>query len=164
MVSPMNIASASAMTVSIHARDTDRPIEFKTTTKSGVSQLIAAMAMPYSPTLRSFLLASILSFPNRPTSDAGLLATSACLLDGRARYGPIGAEDATVARFRLQQDAAVAAVVEELAGVRRHSLGRLVTAIRTGNERVLDHGTTLDGNPACVVADANASGAVFWSS
>ena len=118
----------------------------------------------YNPTHKSFLSASILSYLNRPNSDPGLLATSARLLDGRASYGPIGAEDAAVARFRLQQHAAAAAVVEELAGVRRHSLGRLVAAVRTGNERVHDHGITLDGNPACVVADANASGAVFWSS
>jgi len=122
------------------------------------------MAMPYSPTHKSFLFASIPSYLNRPNSDPGLLATNARLLDGWASYGPIGAEDAAVARFRLQQHAAAAAVVEELAGVRRHSLGRLVAAVRTGNERVLDHGITLDGNPACVVADANASGAVFWSS
>jgi hypothetical protein len=114
---------------------------------------------PYPPLATNVGLRPVL-----PNSGAGLLATSACLLDGRARYGPIGAEDAAVARSRLQQDAAAAAVVEELAGVRRHPLGHLVTATWAGHDRVLDHGITLDGNPACVVADANASGAVFWSS
>jgi hypothetical protein len=36
MVSPINIASATAMTVSIQARGTDWPIASKTTTKNGV--------------------------------------------------------------------------------------------------------------------------------
>ena len=36
MVTPMNIASPTAMTVSIQARGTDWPIASKTTTKNGV--------------------------------------------------------------------------------------------------------------------------------
>jgi hypothetical protein len=68
----MNIASATAMAVSIHGRNTERPIASKTTARSGVSQLTAAMAMPHSPTHRSFLLVSILSYPNRLDSEAGL--------------------------------------------------------------------------------------------
>lgn len=76
-----------------------------------------------------------------------ILAGSGALnrLHWRTRHRTVGAEDAAVTRFRFQQHSAPAAVIEELAGVCRHPLGRLVPATRTGNDRVIDHGITLDG-------------------
>src|SRR3989344_2704670 len=53
-------------------------------------------------------------------------------LDGRTGHVRIRAEDAAVARLGLEEDAAALAVVEVLAGVGRHGLGRLVAAMRTG--------------------------------
>ena len=67
------------------------------------------------------------------------------LLDGRAGDGPVGTEDTAVTRFRLQQRAAAAAVIKELTGVRRHPLGRLVSATRAGDDGMLDHGITREG-------------------
>jgi len=67
------------------------------------------------------------------------------LLDGWAGDGPVGAKDTAVTRFRLQQRAAAATVIEELTGVHRHPLGRLVSATRAGDDGMLDHGITLEG-------------------
>src|SRR5215813_6710511 len=92
------------------------------------------------------------------------MAAGSRLLDGRTRDRPVGAKDAAVAGRGLQAGAASRTVVEELAGVRWHPLRRLVSAVRAGDNRLLDHGITLEGYPACVVADIRASGAVFWSS
>lgn len=49
-----------------------------------------------------------------------LPTATALLLDGRVLPGTEGTEHAAIARFGLQQRLAVAALVEELAGVRRH--------------------------------------------
>src|SRR6266568_4313048 len=63
----------------------------------------------------------------------------AVLLDRRARHGSVGAEDAAIARPRLEPGTASAAVVKELASVGRHGLCGLVPALRAGQGRLKLH-------------------------
>jgi hypothetical protein len=56
-------------------------------------------------------------------------------LNRRTRDIAIRAVDATVARLRAKQGAAAGALVEELAGVSRHRLRRVVPAVRTSQDR-----------------------------
>jgi hypothetical protein len=56
------------------------------------------------------------------------LRTAIPSLDRRARHRAVRAKYATVTRLRFQARAAAPAVVEELAGVRRHLLGGTVAA------------------------------------
>lgn len=60
-------------------------------------------------------------------------------LNGRAGHRSIGAKDAAVARLRLEPGAAALAVMEEPAGVGRHSLDRLIAALGTGQSRLQLH-------------------------
>ena len=50
----------------------------------------------------------------------------AVLLDRRAGHSSVGAENAAITRLGLKADSATLAVIEELAGVRRHDLGRQI--------------------------------------
>jgi hypothetical protein len=65
-------------------------------------------------------------------TDTDELAASLVLLHRRTRNRTIGAKHAAIARKRLQSLAAAFAVIEELAGVRRHGLDRLMAASRAG--------------------------------
>jgi len=62
----------------------------------------------------------------------GRVAAPAFGLHGRAGDSAVGAKHATVARLRFESRAATPAVMEILAGVGRHDLGRTVTAGGTG--------------------------------
>ena len=66
----------------------------------------------------------------------------AVLLDRRARHGPVGAEDAAIARPRLEPGTTAAAVVKELASVGQHGLCGLVPALRAGQGRLKLHRVT----------------------
>src|SRR6266702_1423510 len=68
-----------------------------------------------------------------------LSAAAARLLDRWTRNRPVGAKDAAIAVLAFQSSAAAPAVVEQLAGVRRHPLGRRVVAVRTPNGGIEDH-------------------------
>ncbi len=61
-----------------------------------------------------------------------LSAAARLLLHRRARHVAVRAEHAAVTRFRPKQIAATCAVIKELAGIGRHGLGDLMTAMRTG--------------------------------
>ena len=61
------------------------------------------------------------------------------LLDRWAWHRAVGAEHAAVARERLEPRSATLAVIEQLASVGGHSLGRLMTAFRTGERRLQLH-------------------------
>ena len=50
-------------------------------------------------------------------------------------YASIGAEYATVPRFRLQPNATPRTLIEVNAGIRRHLFGLLKTALRTSDRR-----------------------------
>jgi superfamily I DNA/RNA helicase len=64
--------------------------------------------------------------------DTGELAAFLVLLHRRTGNRTIGAKHAAIARKRLQSRAAAFAVIEELAGVGRHGLNRLLAAFRAG--------------------------------
>gem|GEM_PF-4123035 len=57
-------------------------------------------------------------------------------LDRRTRNVAIGTKDAAIALLGLEDRAAAPAVIEKLACVGRHRLGRLMSAVRTGQGRV----------------------------
>ena len=57
-------------------------------------------------------------------------------MDRRAGHIAIGAENAAIAAERTKHRSAMAAVVEILAGVRRHGFERLTTALRTREGRM----------------------------
>jgi hypothetical protein len=61
------------------------------------------------------------------------------LLDWGTRHRTVGTKNTAVARERLEPFAAALAVVEELAGVARHRLNRLMIALRTGERRFQLH-------------------------
>src|SRR5258708_40210179 len=87
---------------------------------------------------------------------------AAALLNGRAWNIAVGAEDAAVAGLGLENRAAALAVIEILAGVRRHRLRGRVLAMRardrapqfdwTGGDDHFAAASTWDGYPAFVVA------------
>src|SRR5262245_6933734 len=84
--------------------------------------LIIARAIKLIPqTRRSFLVPA--------------LAGPARLLNWRARYIAIGAEDATTSGLRLHAIAAALAVVEVQARIGRHGLARRVSALGARNRR-----------------------------
>ena len=60
-------------------------------------------------------------------------------LHRRAGHGPKRTKNATVALQRLKPFAASLAVIEELAGVRRHRFGGLISAFWAGNGRCHNH-------------------------
>lgn len=68
-----------------------------------------------------------------------LPATASSLLNRRAGDRSKGAEHAAIAVLRPQAGAATLAIVEELAGVRRHPLGRLVAAVWASDGGIEDH-------------------------
>src|SRR6478752_9495746 len=72
---------------------------------------------------------------------AGQVAGSSVhsLLNGWAGNRAIGTEHAAIALLRPEQCAASLALVEELAGVGRHRLGRRVSAMRAGNQGLKLH-------------------------
>jgi hypothetical protein len=57
----------------------------------------------------------------------------------RTRDRAIRAKHATIALLVLQPVTTILAVIEELAGVGRHRLGGLVSAMRTGERRFQSH-------------------------
>ena len=69
-----------------------------------------------------------------------LAAASALFLKWRTLHSAERAEDAAIAAIRPQQRLAVAALVQELAGIRGHRLLRGETAVRAGQ-----HGIEYDG-------------------
>lgn len=100
---------------------------------------IAALGRPHSRTrlrhspAQSLAVTSCLaSRPLTTATAASCLTSLSCFLDRRARNIPIGAEDAAIAGKRLQQRLAMQAVIEELAGIRRHRLSRCLAAVRAG--------------------------------
>jgi hypothetical protein len=88
---------------------------------------------------------------------ASSAATSAptVLLDRWARHGPVGAEDAAIARLRLKPGTAAAAVIKEPASVGRHGLCGLVPALRAGQGRSKLHQVTY-GPPTRTYASRRA--------
>ena len=79
-----------------------------------------------------------------PVSQAlrGTPAIGAALLHRRALHRAVGTEDTTITRLGLQQDAAVRALIEILAGIHGHDLEVRVSAGRArqdGLENELDH-------------------------
>src|ERR1700722_10504618 len=77
---------------------------------------------------------ALLKRPGRMEGGAKLCAAIPRLYR-RARHGAIRAKHATIARLRFQPFAAAFAIIEELAGVRRHDLDRLMRAMRTSQGR-----------------------------
>ena len=71
-------------------------------------------------------------------SGSGSAATAsvrtAALLHRRARHRPVGAVHTAVARKRTQDRLALLALVEKLAGVRRHRLALGEAALRAGQD------------------------------
>src|SRR5262245_45647924 len=70
----------------------------------------------------------------RPTRTLGL--------DWRARNRAVGTEHATVARLRPQRRPAADAAIENPAGISRHGLRFRGGAMRTGDDRFKDHGSS----------------------
>jgi len=68
------------------------------------------------------------------SNQRSLSAAAARLLDRRTRNRPVGAKHAAIAVPGFQSGAAASPVVEKLAGVRRHPLGRLVAAVRAADD------------------------------
>jgi len=68
------------------------------------------------------------------------------LLNWRATYRAVGAEDAAVAGLGTQHRSAVAAFIEELAGIRGHGFLLGETAIRAGQHGLEDDGVHLGVN------------------
>jgi hypothetical protein len=79
---------------------------------------------------------------NSVRGEPGPSAATACL-HRRARYRAVGAEHAAVALERLQPHPAAFAVVEELAGIGRHRLDRLMAAFRACELRLQVHDLSL---------------------
>jgi hypothetical protein len=73
---------------------------------------------------------SLLSLRSRPA--ARNTTTTTRLLGRRTVHRPVGTEDTTVSRLRLQQRMATGTFVEVNAGVGRHRLHGRRTAMRTG--------------------------------
>ena len=67
---------------------------------------------------------------------AAAASVLAVLLNRRARHGPVGAEHAAIARFRLEYRVALPALIKPLAGIGGHGLGLVVAAFRTGQCRL----------------------------
>jgi hypothetical protein len=65
--------------------------------------------------------------------------TGAYCLNWRTRCRAIGAENAAIARLRLQLRAAAGAFIEELTGIGRHYLRFRNGAVRTGDGRLKKH-------------------------
>lgn len=96
------------------------------------------------------------------TSDSATAST--LLLNRRALHRAEGAEHTAVTGVRPEKRPAVAALVEELAGVCRHGLGFRASASRAGNQRFKHDGVhgrrhfcKVDGYPAFVVAAVRSS-------
>jgi hypothetical protein len=73
----------------------------------------------------------------------------AALLHRRARRICVGAIDAAIARLGLEHGGAPFAVVEVLAGVRRHGLALAVAALRTDDGAHQDQGAALRMTRCC---------------
>jgi hypothetical protein len=81
---------------------------------------------------------ALLPCPARSWKEPQLIAAIP-RLHRRAFHRAVGAKHTAIARPRLQPYAAPLAVIEELASVGRHRLGRLVGAMRTGDGRFKLH-------------------------
>jgi hypothetical protein len=77
-------------------------------------------------------------------------------LNRRTRNRPVRAKHATIAWQRLEPFAAAMAVIEELAGVRRHLLGGLMAALRAGESALRLHQRTCMVTIASSTASASA--------
>lgn len=92
------------------------------------------------------------------------------LLDRRTFDRPIGAKHTAIALLGFQQSPARLAIIEKLAGIGRHDLFFVMTAVRTRNGRFENHSThflsalTEDGYPAFLVASVNWSAVAAASS
>src|SRR5665811_2032515 len=64
------------------------------------------------------------------TKEAVSRTTRLILLDRWTRHRSVRTEHAAIAELRLKPFATALAVIEELAGIGRHSLHRLMTAVR----------------------------------
>ena len=91
-------------------------------------QGFAAAVLPHSSACQGAI-----EVPLRSTAAAAATGLPS-LLDGRARYRRVGAEDAAVPGLRLEHRVALLAFVEPLAGVRGHGL-RLDVAARRASQR-----------------------------
>lgn len=60
-----------------------------------------------------------------------------------ARHRAVRAENAAIAGLRFEPLAAVFAIVEELAGIRRHVLSRLMAALGASDCGVCDHAESI---------------------
>ena len=69
----------------------------------------------------------------RAAGDRTLRAASALFLNRRARHVAVGAEDAAIALLGLHLMAACLAMIDVLAGIGGHGLGRGVPALGTSN-------------------------------
>ena len=67
---------------------------------------------------------------------SSLVTAAALLLNRRAGHGAVGTEYTAVARFWAKQGFAADALVEELAGIRRHGFLLLPAALRAGDDRL----------------------------
>lgn len=77
---------------------------------------------------------------NRTLSPGLLPAAAALLLDGGTLRRAKGTEHAAVARLGTQQGLAVAALVVELASIRRHGLQFGEAAMRANQDRLKNNG------------------------
>jgi hypothetical protein len=77
----------------------------------------------------------------RPPTEAALTATRAlaALLDRGTRHRAVGTEHAAIASQRLKPRSAALAIIEKLASVGGHRFDGLVSALRTGQDRVKLH-------------------------
>ena len=75
------------------------------------------------------------------TCSAAAATLLAVLLDGRARYRPIRAEDAAVTGFRLQHRVAMLTLVKPLTGIGGHAFRFDMPAVRTSQRRIQNHCT-----------------------
>src|SRR5262245_25257951 len=76
------------------------------------------------------------------TAGSGARLTRTLGLDRRARNRAIRTEHATIARLRPQRRAAAGTGIEKLAGIGRHGLRFRGGAMRTGDDRLKDHGAS----------------------
>jgi hypothetical protein len=77
--------------------------------------------------------------PSFDAPDLSLRTTRVSLLNRWTLRVAVRTKDAAIAFERLEQRAATPALIEELAGVRRHQFALLVPALRAGDGRVFFH-------------------------
>ena len=74
-----------------------------------------------------------------PDQQCGSDAAGASLLDRRAGHVCIGTVDAAIARHWLQKNPAALAIIEPLAGIRRHGFSFTMPAFWTGNDGIWNY-------------------------